>query len=703
MSKEANALAKLIAEYVPPFVLFELNDPDVMLDVKNWRNELTGHKAQKLELAQRIVDAFEARGLISSLANTLYRKMGSDDLVAAKFVPFAKDGTQDNQQAALAYRALMLQQSKLREFLVECEPRICMVFAPGPQGTASLGTGFLIGPDCILTARHVVDFGIRGPGGGIYERYCAVFDHVTGPALNNIKDIPATARKVMFAPNWQELLQARDVMPNDGGIANPNAEQIEQLKKNLDFAVIKLAEPVGSESRYNNGGSRRGWFSASAFTGPDLDQRIIIPQHPMGFRQQIDFGRFKEKCPSETRIRYDTETAKGTSGAPCFNEKFELVGMHNAAYRPDGLDKWNQAIRFDWIAPLLPPIDNSTPKPVAAQIWSASQTGSKPIFGRRLLIEWIDRAMSVTAPVVDQIFAAEGKIGKSGRAFSVEILREKLSVRSDPVVELGTALAPLPTTVEDIMATIVDQLALPPSVLADMPVRPDKNAIDGSKKTATWASKEVPDWFERVLADNRQFGVSLLDYVRQLQEYGQAAFDASATDDERAQGRKFELTPEQQQILATEDGGIESRSRWQLIWVVLRLRTGQKLTEELSNLLARLARTVEGGTSELGRIRWLFIETIPDFIAILDPRSKEVLNPAEIGETELRNCWRGIANAANYPFNENDPNVVGSLNFFKKLDKLVQTEQRLPIFQQYMFEIATAFRATVSANRSAGV
>ena len=74
------------------------------------------------------------------------------------------------------------------------------------------------------------------------------------------------------------------------------------------------------------------------------DDRIIIPQHPHGHTLQIDFGRLKETDQSTTRIRYTTESDKGTSGAPCFNhhfnagaQQFKLVGLHNADYRPDGV------------------------------------------------------------------------------------------------------------------------------------------------------------------------------------------------------------------------------------------------------------------------------------------------------------------------------------------------------------------------------
>jgi hypothetical protein len=64
-------------------------------------------------------------------------------------------------------------------------------------------------------------------------------------------------------------------------------------------------------------------------------------------RLKLSFGTVLGFDTTGTRVRYDTDTDFGSSGAPCFNEGLELVAMHQMAEpsRPGGrVAKCNQGV-----------------------------------------------------------------------------------------------------------------------------------------------------------------------------------------------------------------------------------------------------------------------------------------------------------------------------------------------------------------------
>jgi hypothetical protein len=121
--------------------------------------------------------------------------------------------------------------------------------------------------------------------------------------------------------------------------------------------LLRLDQKVGLQPLKLSGGRRRrSWVELAQDTVPQgltAQDWIIIPQHPNGFPLKIDLGRYQELDQSGTRIRYSTNTSLGSSGSPCFNHQFKLVGLHNASVGPVTKRLANQAIRFDHIAALI--------------------------------------------------------------------------------------------------------------------------------------------------------------------------------------------------------------------------------------------------------------------------------------------------------------------------------------------------------------
>lgn len=166
-----------------------------------------------------------------------------------------------------------------REAMRVAESRVCRIGAG--KGNAC-GTGFLVGPDLVLTNCHVYR-GVKG----------------TAPIARF--DYTATDSAVVDLPIQEPEL----------------AVSSEDL---LDFALLRLAEPIGK---------KRGWFRPKwhEFT---RDEVQLILQHPDGRPLELGIGRVIAVVASpQPRVTYTTNTEKGSSGSPAFTMDWQLVALHH--------------------------------------------------------------------------------------------------------------------------------------------------------------------------------------------------------------------------------------------------------------------------------------------------------------------------------------------------------------------------------------
>lgn len=650
-------LAQVIARHVPITIMAEvvttLGFDDNFLQR---RKEAPKEPAlAKLHLARlAVVAAAQKSGGTELLARALVRRLWLDSEAVGTLFPYTEGDPGDDaaKQAAIALRANTLRMAELRERLTDWEPWLCVIVAELPEGTRR-GTGFLVGPDTVLTAFHTLkdhvvkvegagpqgedELRVRQPAPGALH---ALFDHVQGGPIRQLADAGRGILCVPFAQEW--LLAACEDLARDGLDPDPDPPTSGELalrQARLDFVLVRLAEPVGAQARNATiGGPRRRWMQLQAVVTPLTDQdRIIIPQHPEGHPQRIDFGRvsgpFTQRDGSNTRIRYDTETSPGTSGAPCFNQNFQLVGLHNAELRRAGQTEANQAIRLERIIahlqahPLGARVLQAAPPPPGSMTWSASPDPDKPrvVIGRRQFSAWI-AAAAAEAPLVraERIYAAEGKdrgtrnTSGFGKSFSIEILKAARRGMAEHIVVLGTNEALLPATATatapDLLLAIAVQLQIPDEEMKMMPPRPGTPAAS-SDKLSRWASEELPAWFDGVLARRRQLTRDLAAEaavsVRLMTQLGLA------------------VPPELQNIAA---GVSVTESRWRHVWIALDRLGETRLPEEVCALLGGLT----GGSlpepsvrPELRRLRWLFLGFRPDFLAE-DSVTTELLDPMQI-------------------------------------------------------------------------
>jgi hypothetical protein len=202
----------------------------------------------------------------------------------------------------------------------ELEGQVCRVEIPA--GTA-VGTGFLVAPDLVLTAYHVVQE-LREKGGDPHGARLR-FDY-KGPVVN-----PGT--EFRLAADW--LAAFRPPSPADLA-AGPGGQALVPAADELDFAVLRVRDspgerPAGLVSGVR-GASARGWIRA-AQVGADgyaAGHPLFILQHPLGLPLKLAVGRSDGLNANGTRLRYQASTDFGSSGSPCLNANLELVGLHHA-------------------------------------------------------------------------------------------------------------------------------------------------------------------------------------------------------------------------------------------------------------------------------------------------------------------------------------------------------------------------------------
>jgi V8-like Glu-specific endopeptidase len=179
-----------------------------------------------------------------------------------------------------------------------------------PSGTAQ-GTGFLIGPDLVLTNQHVIRkqehledavirFGYQVDARGLAEagrayRFDTAFYKSSPPdqldfALLRLTEEPLDDRRL-------------DVQPGEGF---PPFTELLKLGKHRGYLLIGARELTEGD-------------------------RVNIIQHPYGWPQKVVLTQnYIVKDMTATRVHYLADTDKGSSGSPVFNRNWEVVALHHS-------------------------------------------------------------------------------------------------------------------------------------------------------------------------------------------------------------------------------------------------------------------------------------------------------------------------------------------------------------------------------------
>ncbi|HEY0778931.1 MAG TPA: trypsin-like peptidase domain-containing protein [Gemmatirosa sp.] len=241
----------------------------------------------------------EARGQIEALVAAAVHLSPLNAKLRAVAATLRVDEGAGGFERIVQDRVGFVDPDRWRAKMVRAEDAVCRVEIPDG---APVGTGFLVGPDLVLTNHHVV-------ADVLERRYTSAqmtlrFDY---------KRLPGGAT---HGQPYQ--------LVDDGTwlVASSDAEA-------LDFALLRLNADAGE---HQAGGvpsaASRGWLTPDA-QPLQVNDPIMIIQHPRGDLQKFAFGRVRAvDPPAADRIAYDANTDEGSSGSPCFASDWTLVALH---------------------------------------------------------------------------------------------------------------------------------------------------------------------------------------------------------------------------------------------------------------------------------------------------------------------------------------------------------------------------------------
>lgn len=246
-----------------------------------------------------------------------------------------------------------------RTRLGQIEGQVCRVEV-ATEGRGTLyGTGFLVGPDVVMTNYHVIEAVIAGEQGATTSKGLSA--RARNVALRfdykRLADGTTLQQGTLHRLTADWLIDASPMSPCD---SRPEAG--EPGPEELDYALLRVegapgALPLGDKSEPD--APRRGWITVGASAAPlQPGSPLFIVQHPQGepLKLALDTDAVVALNANGTRVRYKTNTEPGSSGSPCFNSNWELVALHHAGdpnFAPDHGPQYNQGIPLDAILALL--------------------------------------------------------------------------------------------------------------------------------------------------------------------------------------------------------------------------------------------------------------------------------------------------------------------------------------------------------------
>lgn len=239
------------------------------------------------------------------------------------------------------------------EQAAKAENRVCLI----SYGGIARGTGFLVGPEAVLTNYHVVRNVIEGADPARLEFR---FDFMLLPdgALGG-----AGAPLGPVLPDW--LIDHSPLYPSDDPLMYPRAPINPRTPPDvppdhLDYALLRVAgrpgdAVVGGKATPDGRGQPRGWLQLRA-TPHDFAaaHALLVLHHPDGqpLQLSIDTDSFAAANTGRTRIYHRSNTDGGSSGSPIFDLGWNLVALHQGRGTVNG-ELLNRAIPVSAIHALL--------------------------------------------------------------------------------------------------------------------------------------------------------------------------------------------------------------------------------------------------------------------------------------------------------------------------------------------------------------
>jgi len=454
------------------------------------------------QLAVRMVSALSEADRIGDAISTLRREALPNSDLAFGLSRILQGKNLDDTAALQQFRNKhqpFLHSSKFQESFDRVSRTICAIGLGKPVNEL-VGSGFLIGPDLVMTNYHVLERYLKvdeagkiranAPGDQIF----CYFDYLSTP----VPEVPPGKSRhastvVQGAEDW--LVHARESLPYDGTARSPK-----EVNRRYDYVIIRLKKAIGNRPARKGGGPARGWLDLTreidVFT---THIRVIVHQHPGAQPQHFDIGDYEQLDPSLTRVRYSVSTADGSSGGAAVDSDGHLFALHNAKVESNGNEdkKLNQGVRIDKIAKDIEDESVSIapgvpPESASSEFWSLNDDpmNPDPILGRTAFCEAVADIHHSGKP---KVLIVTGPAG-SGVKFSARLLRRTLGSQVSAVEFLPRDLQSL--SPDQFLRALIDEVG----VRGTTPM-PAQNPNETIQK---WLRVDLPQWLSKVLEEDKR-------------------------------------------------------------------------------------------------------------------------------------------------------------------------------------------------------
>lgn len=209
--------------------------------------------------------------------------------------PFA--GRNAGYQARVLQHSGLVSVGRWSQRQVESERPVCQIL----RGKEAVGTGFLVGPDLVMTNWHVFQAAPGSGNLGASQDYHACFDY-RGDGANAVADEGVS---VGFAAN-----AVRDA----------------SHREELDYVIVGLRERVGEAPMPD--GRQRSWLRLGTREF-EAHEATVVLQHPAGRTMEVSMGAVTGWHREGAVFEHTAETENGSSGSPCFGADWTLLGLHH--------------------------------------------------------------------------------------------------------------------------------------------------------------------------------------------------------------------------------------------------------------------------------------------------------------------------------------------------------------------------------------
>jgi len=177
------------------------------------------------------------------------------------------------------------------------------------------GTGWLIGPDLVITNWHVVERAFPGGDWKPGEFVCRFGYAATAAGAQ-------AGTEVRLANSW--CIDSSPPSLSELGTGNEGPNGL-----TLDYAILKLEKSIGRAS--TNDGEERGWVKVNKNQPlPCAGEIIFVVQHPEGMPLKLATGDVSGIADDLLRLYHSANTKRGSSGSLVVNTKLEPIALHHA-------------------------------------------------------------------------------------------------------------------------------------------------------------------------------------------------------------------------------------------------------------------------------------------------------------------------------------------------------------------------------------